>query len=223
MAYYLAFPFIMILFEKSGPAIASVGLCVVCVFVRLAAGHFTKAFDEPSFLTLKLPVFLAGTLTAIAYRKPKPWRYLALGLVLIPAPVGHLGAIKDVAVRLTLTMAFYAVIYLSANTDRQSLTVKTLASKPLRWLGDCSYGVYLIHLLILTPVAAFVDVHVANPALRWTLASLICAAVAYPAAYALYRLWERPWHRLGRRISFLPARGASRLAPVGASGNEPTS
>ena len=86
-----------------------------------------------------------------------------------------------------------------------SPTSRVLASRPVRWLGEISYGVFLCHLLVLQAVtnlrhqALFTGSWVLTFLLVWTL-SLGVASLSYVAL-------ERPLLRLGSRRR--PASGSS--------------
>jgi peptidoglycan/LPS O-acetylase OafA/YrhL len=72
------------------------------------------------------------------------------------------------------------------------------------WLGELSYGAYLIHLLVLTPVAAWL-ITSGSPAKRFGLALVITIVVTYALA-ALGRLViEMPGQRLGKRLVTPPS------------------
>ena len=64
--------------------------------------------------------------------------------------------------------------------------------KPLRWLGEVSYSVYLVHGVVLVAVPRL-DNKVAAVAL-WLTVTLV-------ASWVTYRLFERPFQELGRRVA----------------------
>src|SRR3546814_3099623 len=80
---------------------------------------------------------------------------------------------------------------------------RLFGSRPFYWLGELSYGTYLIHLLILQPVAAAV-IGRFGTGLGAIERFLLTGAIVVPATYALafvtYKLVELPGQRLGKTV-----------------------
>jgi peptidoglycan/LPS O-acetylase OafA/YrhL len=90
---------------------------------------------------------------------------------------------------------------------------RTLASRVMRWLGDASYGIYLIHFAIIWVALRVVPLPRPGPiggVLIWT-AVVVPLSVGY--GYLSARFIERPirqWaRRSGRRLTGSPQAGAS--------------
>ncbi|MFN8164245.1 MAG: acyltransferase [Solirubrobacterales bacterium] len=68
---------------------------------------------------------------------------------------------------------------------------RPFTNRPMRWLGDVSYGIYLIHLVIITSLARLVSMPTgtAEAALIW-LAAVVPASIAW--GWMSARLIERP-------------------------------
>ena len=80
---------------------------------------------------------------------------------------------------------------------------RLLGSRPFHWLGELSYGAYLIHLLILQPVAAAVigQFGTGLGAIgRFALTGAIVIPATYVLAFVTYRLVELPGQRLGKAV-----------------------
>ncbi|HEX7135043.1 MAG TPA: acyltransferase [Iamia sp.] len=137
----------------------------------------------------------------------RPWLclLLCLGLywliTLLDLPLGLVGVApaKGAAWYTFLSIALSLLLVLPAVVDRKATTAyhRFLGSRPLRWLGELSYGIYLWHMPVLGLLARRFDIagrtstHV--PALLATLAlSLVMAALSYV-------LVEQPVRRLSRR------------------------
>lgn len=211
MQFYAVFPLAMLMVRKMGwlpAAVAMAGLAATVVISLKLAGI---TFPMPSLLALKMRVFLAGMLTAAAIGRPKPAFFL-LGLTLVLIPIGGDSGKVHLAARGLLFAGCFALVHWRdvATIDRLSLS---LGSPGFHWLGELSYGVYLVHLLVLHRVAAWTIEawgHDMSAMARFGLTFAIVAPVAYGLAYLTYRTIERPGQRFGRRVlgAFIPGRHA---------------
>lgn len=201
MQFYAAFPFLMMIIGRLG----WLGGGALIAIVGVVAGQVADArlgFPMPSFLLLKLHIFLAGMFIAAALRTSprKAWAYGAVAavLVLIPLP-GHLRWDHSVA-RLALAATLFGLAHgplLPAIAGKAAKKADALLGvKPFYWLGELSYGVYLIHLLVLIPVAALV-LNFTAP-VRFGLALAITLLASYGLAYVAHLMVERPGRDLGR-------------------------
>ncbi|HEX4272047.1 MAG TPA: acyltransferase [Rhizomicrobium sp.] len=203
MQFYACFPFLVMLARRIGWVRSALGLTA---FAALIVGAMTVTgitFPMPSFLPLKLNEFLAGMLIAalLASNKPIPLAWLVAIAVLPLLQIGGPNGPGHLLIRELLTLTMLALVhYRSAPVIRQ--VAKFLETAPLHWLGELSYGVYLIHLLVLHPVAAWVITHHGqwHAPSRFFLALGIVAPVSYAIAFVTYWLVERPGQALGRNL-----------------------
>ena len=128
----------------------------------------------------------------------------AIGLGLIPlGPFSHW---SELVVR-GLSVAVLAFAMIPGLAPARPLETvagwgrAVLSRSPLRQLGDVSYGVYLIHLLVLVPAVTLVSLKFPglSPLPRAGLAFAGAAAVVYPLGWLIYRFAENPGISLGRR------------------------
>ncbi len=101
-----------------------------------------------------------------------------------------------------LVLGFFALVHLRA-ASAVDWTARLLGSRPFHWLGELSYGAYLIHLLVLHPVAAGVIAHFGTglgAAGRFALTGAIVVPVTYALAFMTYKLVELPGQRLGKAV-----------------------
>lgn len=211
MQFYAIFPLAMYFILRCGPVIATVVLVGICVVLRIIAPEMLMGFLMPSFLPIKLHVFFAGMwviigvasgglkLAAVVSTLLLFVSYPSVGLSQIGVEILGVFAIFILADRST----FARVVFVG----RVSALLKdVLSNKFLLFLGESSYAVYLLHLLILLPVAAFFakdDIYLKlDPYLRFGLVALIVCIITYALAFVLYRLVERPGIRLGKQILF---------------------
>src|SRR3546814_12129633 len=80
---------------------------------------------------------------------------LGAAMLLAAIPIGGDQDLLHFAVRELLVFGFFALVHLRALGVIDWIS-RLLGSRPFYWLGELSYGTYLIHLLILQPVAAAV-------------------------------------------------------------------
>jgi len=201
MQFYAAFPFLMMVIGRLG----WLGGGTLIAIVGVVAGQVADSrfgFPMPSFLPLKLHVFLAGMFIAAALRvrPPLAWGYgaVAAALVLIPLP-GRLRLEPSMA-RLALASILFGLAHwrlLPGIFGKMGKGVDAfLGAKPFYWLGELSYGVYLIHLLILIPAAALLLDF--DPPVRFGLAVAITVIVSYGLAFVAHLSVERPGRDFGR-------------------------
>lgn len=200
MQFYAAFPFLVLLCRRIGWAWGALLIGAFGAAIAVAAGRAGLAFPMPAFLPLKLHLFLCGMLIAAdqGARERLPLR-LALAMLLAILPIGGATDLLHLAVRAGIVLLFFGLIHLPATGPVSRL----LGSRPFHWLGELSYGTYLIHLLILQPVAAWAigafgrDI---GAPIRFALVAGIVAPVTYALAYLTYRLVELPGQALGKAL-----------------------
>ena len=200
MQFYAAFPFVVLFARRAGwlTAAACTAALAIVIAVALKVAHIS--FPMPSLLALKMHMFLAGMLIAAAGERKGP--YLLLAMALAAIPIGGARDVTHIVVREVLLILLFGLIHWRSIglVDRAS---KLLGSPPFHWLGELSYGVYLIHLLVLHAIAAWVIQdwgHEISSALRFCIAFGIAAPAAYAAAFVTYALIERPGQKLGKIV-----------------------
>ncbi len=209
MQYYLLFPFIMLIIMRFGFAISSVMLMLFCLAARWLLPDYFEAFPMPSMILIKLPFFIAGMLISQAVRYQKGY-YMALALL---APVvawqmriaeNHLRLIVECLLILSMT----GLLWKPEKHTRFSQLVhypRHLLTRPISlFLGDISYSVYLLHLMIVIPVIGLL-VHTTTfshlPSLvRFLVVSGICLPLTWLMAFVLYHKVEKPGIAFGKRM-----------------------
>ncbi|MFN3847565.1 MAG: hypothetical protein ACK4RZ_17350, partial [Paracoccaceae bacterium] len=142
--------------------LAVASLIGLCVALKILARPYWIAFPMPSMLALKLQVFLAGSLLAGACLSVGRNRLsmVAFALPLITAFLGFCALLYAVAQTLVIG-AFSVLVFhdrlkeIPVLGPASRLGNLILDTRLLRWLGDTSYSVYLVHLLLLVPIAAW--------------------------------------------------------------------
>lgn len=211
MAFYAAFPFLMLLVARFGFIATAIGVTLACSLLSMIFFGYFTAFPEPSMLALKLPIFLAGMLVA-ASLQAMGWRRLlllgvAVAICLMPvhgapafglAPAIRLGCLALLAILVDC----HRLPHLAGIHRIVPAIARLLGGRVATFLGDSSYGVYLLHLLIMLPVLREVItvLQPASPAMRFLATVAITVPVVYATAWLLHVAVERPGIQLGRRL-----------------------
>lgn len=204
MQFYAAFPFIVLLARRVGWLAAASGVACLGIAVVLVLYALDVDFPMPAFLPLKLHLFLAGMMIAADHdgNRRRLIKQLALAMLFAAIPFGSEPDLLHFLIREALVIGFFALVHWRslAIVDRLS---RLLGSKPFYWLGELSFGTYLIHLMVLHPVAAWairrfgMDIAASS---RFVIVFLIVAVISYALAFVGYTLIERPGQTLGRNI-----------------------
>ncbi|WP_337267560.1 acyltransferase family protein [Oryzifoliimicrobium ureilyticus] len=208
MQFYVALPFMMILVKRLlwfTAIAASVALAAgICIVMRLA--HIS--FPMPTFLPLKWHVFAVGMLCAAALSMDRRglMASLAVSLILILSPIGGQEGLKHEVVRVGLVLVLFSLIHHRRLPSIVSTTVgrvsDELGNRFFHRLGELSFGAYLIHLLIMQPVIAFLITHFTfSNHMRFAIALLATVPVVYFLSWLGYLFVEIPGQKLGRALT----------------------
>lgn len=208
MQFYAALPFIMIIVGRLGWLKGLVGLAAVGVVIAYSLHWLGISFPMPTFLPLKLHVFVVGMLLAGALWTSSTRAYLfaAICLALVLLPVGgETGALHH-SVRIMMVLMFFALVHtvklppVAANVFAP--VSKWLGNGFFHNLGELSFGAYLIHLLVMQPVVAYLIKHVEmNDPSRWAITLAITVPIVYALAWIGYNFIEMPGHKIGRDLT----------------------
>lgn len=147
--------------------------------------------DEPLFV-YGWPYFFLGVVVNWAHHGDEPPRVLAI------VAAGTAALLPSVPLRAGIALVTAAAIYQVAVSGK--LTSLTLG-RPLQYLGRISYSLYLVHMLVGTPLVRFGLRHL-GPVHFTTAVVLTCLGVAasVAAAHVMYVVIERPAVRWSHRL-----------------------
>ncbi|MEI8154251.1 MAG: acyltransferase [Hyphomicrobiales bacterium] len=155
---------------------------------------------EGSFPAQSYCALLFGAMLAFLLERPRGYAWAAMLTqvpVVVPlAMIAALFAMLHYVEQFTVVsvVATYVVAYAIL---QQGAVLRTLTWKPLVYLGQRSYGAYLLHFLgIRIGYLAFGSDTVTSG----ILTTCFCLAVTIPAAELMYRAIERPGIEYGRRL-----------------------
>jgi peptidoglycan/LPS O-acetylase OafA/YrhL len=165
--------------------------------IAIAAALFTA---QGSFLAEAYCAVLFGAMLALALEQPRGYAFIAK-LTRVPAvvPVALIVALFAL-LRYSEQFTALAVVatYLLAYTIVQEAAVsRVLTWRPLAYLGQRSYGAYLLHFLALS-IGYMVFGN--DSTTGGLLAACVCLVLTVPAAELLYRTIERPGTNYGRQL-----------------------
>lgn len=204
MQFYFVFPFLMILFSRIGALCGGALLVVLCWGVRPLVPHFFDAFQMPSFLPIKLYVFVIGSWIALARHSGERRGMLPAllcSLVLCSVDIIEYRNSGAVGFLLLVVMLFYLADDGTLPRFRWFdapilLARRFLSSPPCFFLGKISYSFYLVHLMILIPLAGHLtrySAYLDMPSVfRFACCSLGAGTLSLALSWVLFKTIEGP-------------------------------
>lgn len=202
MQFYFMFPFLLVLFRKVPWILIALFAAILAYFSPRLFGNYLDAgflthFGQPSLIAYRLNAFLAGMVVAYWLKERrggnaiKPSRQLYLGMTAIVC-----------ILPMTKLVILLFVLFALLAAGRAPILTRLFSIKPLRYLGEISYSIYLCHLLILTPTIYWLITHTSfvsfSPMLRFVVAVLVTCPLVILTSSLLYWFIEKPPIKIGR-------------------------
>jgi peptidoglycan/LPS O-acetylase OafA/YrhL len=187
LKFYLLFPPVVFLLIRNASWRFAVTAIAAAVLTAIGS------FNAQSYCAI-----MFGAMLALALERPGGYAVIArLTRVPVVVPLAFVAALF-VMLLYTEQLAAVALVatYLVAYTIvQQAAVVPVLGWRPLVYLGQRSYGAYLLHFLAIQIGYLFFGNDTATGVL---LTAAFCLALTVPAAELLYRAIERPGIDYGR-------------------------
>lgn len=210
MQFYIFFPFIMLLFKKFSCLLPT----LLLYLISLISKKVFTGYPMPTLLVLKLDLFVIGILLALAYHqrlKKYSHYWMAAILSIIVAVNSAFYSHERFAIAIPiLTVILLLLLFYDRTKDlfRIGKFIRfvdwLLSNKIASFLGDTSYSIYLLHLIVLVPLAALLassNSYINLPgAARFSILTFSTAMPSYCLACYLYKYIEKPGVTLGKTI-----------------------
>lgn len=213
MQFYLIFPLIYVAMRRFGIITVAVPLtiltgAVILVFSRMDGINGSRGlFPEPSFILLKLHVFLIGMVLCEAfYRSERTakdrWTLaiFAFAVSLIQFRFYHLQGFIFIT-------CIAIIIAIASDPQRKTsrVLIVILGNRLTSFMAKASYSVYLTHGLYLAIFGAYLYRHPQfaelNSSLRYVGLVVVVTMASYATAALMDRFIEQPGIRLGKFLA----------------------
>ena len=205
MTFYFLFPMLILSFKNNAKLYLCTAIVIWCINNLILKKWFTLLLTNDAHFSTELisdflnlyfisqaPVFLMGC-----------WLYFSLARKISRSALVILMAWIAIAVLLKLLFSFsglgFLLIFLFLTILTRASLLKSIAFKPLEYLGRNSYAIYLVHFLVISFVIRFLP----NSSGIFSLftALILTIVISYLASYFINLLIEKPFQKLAIKIT----------------------
>ena len=192
--------------KKKIPAIVlAICFAVIAYFAPKLWGNYLDAgilshFGQPSFLPYRLNAFLAGMFIAKSLLcTPDSKKFIEFKKLtnLLAASICMLPLSKPVIIGF--------LIFILISHRKIKIISSLLSLKPIRFIGEISYSIYLSHILVIYPVIYFLlkssKFYEYTSMLRFSIGLIITLPLVLIISHILYRHIEMPCIKVGKIVS----------------------
>jgi peptidoglycan/LPS O-acetylase OafA/YrhL len=205
MQFYALFPLLLLVMRRVHPLILTAGVIFIVTITNQSFGLYLTPgrfglFPQPSFLGFKLNIFMFGAFCCASLLARKTDEKLLFLICAALLGLNH----PSLSFRAITCVSLVLLIASQTNQVPKSIW-SILTSWPSKFLGNTSYGVYLMHMLVITPVtAALVSQQwflAMDGPMRFAFALTVTAPLVYGFACLGFWFVEQPGIRVGHRLS----------------------
>lgn len=201
MQFYLFFPLLMLIISRFGPFSVVLSIIVVTFLTNKLVGLYLSPgalgnFPQPSLILFKINIFAAGI--SIAFININKNSVVGLFWTLLTI-LSLFNAKPQVWL-----VAIFIIVMLMFNNKKQEVLGRLLSSRIVKFFGDTSYSVYLVHVMIYVPILYSLFQYEWFMSLgdyyKLAVAFLLTLVPVYTVSYILYVTVELRGIDFGRRI-----------------------
>jgi len=200
LAYYALYPVLFPVLRERWARATAVGACLSIALVIAFPNTLRPANFGVLTFAFCAPMWLLGAVLAERYRSGALFRYRLPPIWLLRGSLPVCAVLATVALyhgpKIPLTwsiVAFSPIGYLWLAKELQRLTSHRTNDR-LEALGGAAYSIYLVHRF---PLTLFYDLYHAKPPLALYPVQAVAVGIA---AFAFYRLVEKPSHQFSKRV-----------------------
>jgi peptidoglycan/LPS O-acetylase OafA/YrhL len=227
--FYLTLPLVIRFVPRRGLPATIAGLALSCAAMRAGLYlHYGSGWEQAAYV---LPFcrgdsLLLGVLTALAVRAPRIRQFL-LGhaWILLAALLFFADGVAVFTARAwtldrpmstfgyTWLACFYATLLLLAVLRTSGWVARLLSARPLRFLGNRAYCLYLVHMATFNLSVRLMNTKTNGSAWSWS-AALLGLVLALALSEISWRLLESKMIAMGHRIAARLGSGAATPLPA---------
>jgi peptidoglycan/LPS O-acetylase OafA/YrhL len=217
--FYLTLPLLVRFCTRRRLATIAVEAILLAPILRLVLYSFWPNHPLAWFVLMpcRADSLFFGVLAAVALRDVGAKAWLAAHRVLLRSLIVVFGlglpfvtqtnmvanGLFMVSLMLSWIAAFYCLVLVYAITFPDSLPARSLRWPWLRWLGTIAYGMYLLHIMVLSFVVDYLGaaLHLASPLAQFLAASL-AIAVTWALSSVSWLCFEKPLVARGHSLIY---------------------
>jgi peptidoglycan/LPS O-acetylase OafA/YrhL len=214
--FYLTLPLIVRFVPRRKLPAVIAGLAVSCAAGRaLLYLHHGSGWENAAYVLTfcRGDALLLGVLAALAVRAPRVRQFLAGRAWVLPAALVFFGDGVAVFIARAWTMdrpmstfgytwiaCFYVTLLLFAVLRTSGSVARLLSARPLRFLGNRAYCLYLVHMAALNLGVRLMNAEANGSQWSWS-AALLALAIALGLSELSWRFLESKMIAMGHRIA----------------------